>query len=228
MSTSLQDVKRQSDFFSNLPSRQEEKPVQQYNAHEHLLTWCAYNKKTGKTEVVQYYPAAWRLYELRLKFPTAKFEVDIIHMDVERDFCIVRARLWVGTDYETADVRSVAHKQGPLSELDKVETKCKARAARDLGISTELALDMDDTPENEVTGTVVTAEAPEQRTVETTPVKQLPKPATQEPEGKIKDGQMVALLKLYERMKQEPPADLQQWSFAKARATIIGLQGKTS
>lgn len=130
-------------------------PTTQYNAHDHLLTWTAYNKKIGKSEVVQYYPANWRLYELRLRYPTAKFEIDIIHMDVERDFCIVRARLWVGPDYDTADIRAVAHKQGPLSDLDRVETKAKARAARDLGISTELALDMDDTPDNEVAGTIV-------------------------------------------------------------------------
>jgi hypothetical protein len=135
-------------------------PTLQYNAHDHLMTWTAFNKRSNKSEIVQYYPANWRLYELRLRYPTAKFEVDLILVDQERNFCIVRARLWVGPDYDTADVRAVAHKQGPLSELDRVETKAKARAARDLGISTELALDMDDTPDNEVQGTIITAERP--------------------------------------------------------------------
>jgi hypothetical protein len=56
-----------------------------------------------------------------------------------------------------------------LTELDKVETKAKARAARDLGISTELALDMDDTPENEVRGTIVTEERQPSRNIVAAP-----------------------------------------------------------
>ncbi len=35
-------------------------------------------------------------------------------------------------------------KQGTFAQLDKIETAAKARAARDFGISTELALDMED------------------------------------------------------------------------------------
>src|SRR6266702_1007691 len=37
-----------------------------------------------------------------------------------------------------------AMKQGTFAQLDKIETAAKARAARDFGISTELALDMED------------------------------------------------------------------------------------
>jgi len=129
--------------------------LSEYNPHEHLVQWTA-KDRSGKSQVINYYPASWRLYELRLRYPTAKFDINIVLMDQERNFCIIQAKLFVGTDYETAEIRSVAHKQGMLSELDKVETKAKARAARDLGISTELALDMDDTPENEVRGTIVT------------------------------------------------------------------------
>jgi hypothetical protein len=121
----------------------------EYNPSAHLLKWEAYDKTKKKTVVVSYYPASWRLYELRLRYPTAKFDVSIILMDQERNFCIVCAKLFVGSDYETAEIRSIAHKQGFLTELDRVETKAKARAARDLGISTELALDMDDVPEGE-------------------------------------------------------------------------------
>src|SRR5271157_679017 len=123
-----------------------------YNPHEHIMQWTAFNKRTGKNDIIQYYPASWRLYELRLRYPTAKFDINIVLMDQERNFCIVCAKLFVGQDDQTAETRSIAHKQGFLTELDRVETKAKARAARDLGISTELALDMDDTPENEVTG----------------------------------------------------------------------------
>jgi hypothetical protein len=159
---------------------------QSYNAHDHLLTWTAYNKKTGKSEVVQYYPANWRLYELRLRYPSAKFEIDLVLIDQERDFCIVRARLWVGPDYECADVRSVAHKQGPLSDLDRVETKAKARAARDLGISTELALDMDDSPAGEVVGTIVES-----------------KPSY-DADKACSESQLTTIAKLYRELGQEP------------------------
>jgi len=120
-----------------------------YNPSEHLLKWQAYDKNQKKNVIVNYYPASWRLYELRLRYPTAKFDINIILMDQERNFCIVQARLYVGPTYEEAEIRSIAHKQGFLTELDRVETKAKARAARDLGISTELALDMDDVPEGE-------------------------------------------------------------------------------
>ncbi len=57
-------------------------------------------------------------------------------------------------------------KQGLLSELDKVETKAKARAARDYGIGTKYALDFDTGKEDEteVTSTLarstVVSEAP--------------------------------------------------------------------
>jgi hypothetical protein len=122
--------------------------LQEYNPSEHLLKWQA-KDRGGKYVTVNYYPASWRLYELRLRYPTAKFDINIILMDQERNFCVVQAKLYVGLDYETAEIRSIAHKQGFLTELDRVETKAKARAARDLGISTELALDFDDTPEGE-------------------------------------------------------------------------------
>ena len=63
-------------------------------------------------------------------------------MDLEKDFVVVRARLYLGTNYETSPKRAEAHKQGKLTELDKVETR--AKAVRDFGVGTEHALDMDD------------------------------------------------------------------------------------
>ena len=115
-----------------------------YHAQDHLARWNAYDKQAGKNREVVYYPAAWRLYELNLRYPIANFDCDIVHMDAEKDFCIVRARLYLGTDFAVSPKRAVAHKQGKLSELDKVETKAMARAARNFGVGTEHALDMDD------------------------------------------------------------------------------------
>jgi hypothetical protein len=139
--------------------------LSEYNPAEHLLKWEAYDKTKKKNVIVNYYPASWRLYELRLRYPTAKFDINILLMDQERNFCVIQAKLYVGPDYETAEIRSIAHKQGFLTELDRVETKAKARAARDLGISTELALDMDeDVAQQDMpsAGTTVTEEHPQQ------------------------------------------------------------------
>ncbi len=115
-----------------------------YHAQDHLAKWNAYDKQAGKNREVVYYPAAWRFYELNLRYPIANFDCDIVHMDAEKDFCIVKARLYLGTDFAVSPKRAVAHKQGKLSELDKVETKAMARCARNFGVGTEHALDMDD------------------------------------------------------------------------------------
>lgn len=115
-----------------------------YSAKDHLMTW-----QDKKNKRVDYYPAGWRLYELSLRYPTANFTSDIFHMNEERDFVIVKVRLFLGADYEMSPKKAEAFKQGRLSELDKVETKAKARACRDFGIGTELALDFDDVSEGE-------------------------------------------------------------------------------
>jgi hypothetical protein len=219
------------------PEIQRSAQLEKYSAHEHILQWTSFNKKTNLTEVVNYYPANWRLYELNLKYPIAKFDIDLVLVDQERDFCIVKARLYIGDTYETSPRRAVAHKQGKLTSLDKVETQAKARAARDLGISTELALDIDDSPVGEVVGTVVAAEAPREVTETVATVeapKQLPLPAKPQPakqttsqqESKIIPGQFNALKSLYLRLNEAVPADLDQWTFAQASATIQGLQSK--
>lgn len=165
------------------PEAQRLAQLEKYNPHDHILQWMAFNRQKNQSELVNFYPASWRLYELNLKWPTAKFDIDFIHMDYEKDFCIVRARLYIGDTYETSQRRAVSHKQGKISQLDKVETQAKARAARDMGISTELALDMDDSQPGQVVGTVVTAEftpAPQYDVVETDePPRQLPAPEAQ-------------------------------------------------
>jgi hypothetical protein len=109
-----------------------------YNPKEHLVT---IQTKQGQKP---YYPAAWRLYELSLKYADANFKSEIAFMDVDKDIVIVKAYLYLGPDYDTSTKKAEAFKQGKLSMLDKIETAAKARAARDFGISTELALDMED------------------------------------------------------------------------------------
>src|SRR6266516_423039 len=113
--------------------------LEQYSAYEHLVE---IRDKQGN--IKKYYPAAWRLYELRLKFPHITIESEIVHMDVEHNLVVVKAWIFDGKTYSESEWRASAYKQGLLSALDKVETAAKARASRDFGISTELALDIED------------------------------------------------------------------------------------
>ena len=110
-----------------------------YNPRDHLV------QIRTKEGLKDYYPAAWRLYELNMRYPNANFRSEIIHMGVERNFVIVKCTLYLGNgDPDLASRKTEALKQGLLSHLDKVETAAKARCARDLGISTELTLDIED------------------------------------------------------------------------------------
>ncbi len=109
---------------------------QTYNAHEHLI-----QIKGRDGQQKEYYPAAWRLYELRYRHPHITIESKIEYMDQEHNFVIIKAVIYDGKTYEESDMRASSMKQGLLSALDKVETAAKARAARDFGVSTELALD---------------------------------------------------------------------------------------
>ncbi len=113
--------------------------IESYNPHEHLV-----QIKSKDGTMKDYYPANWRLYELRLRYPHITIESEIIHMDVEHNFVIIKASIFDGKTYEESSMRATAMKQGLLSALDKVETAAKARASRDYGIGTELALDMDE------------------------------------------------------------------------------------
>ena len=121
----------------------EQKP---YNPREHLVK---IRSKDGGMK--DYYPAAWRLYELSLRYPNANFSSEIMLLDVERNLVVVKCRLYLGASYEQSDKKTEAMKSGSLSTLDKVETAAKARCARDFGISTELALETDLDGEAELT-----------------------------------------------------------------------------
>jgi len=112
--------------------------LEQYSPAEHLVQIRA---KDGTLK--DYYPANWRLYELRLRHPTITIESEIVHMDVEHNLVFVKAWIFDGKTYAESERRASSYKQGLLSALDKVETGAKARAARDFGIGTEYALDME-------------------------------------------------------------------------------------
>lgn len=187
------------------PDKQRVDLLATYNPHDHLVSWTAYDSRLKRNATVLYYPAAWRLYELSLRYPNANFSSDIIHMNDERDFVIVRARLYLGASYEASDKKAEAYKQGKLSELDRVETKAKARAARDFGIGTEHALDMDDAEASSIvekpeTGRVV-VEAVDERNP-----RQLPQPQ------KLEDIPTVSQLR--ERCEQLFPG---KWDEVKKR-----------
>ncbi|MBV9691491.1 MAG: hypothetical protein JO202_17460, partial [Ktedonobacteraceae bacterium] len=117
-----------------------------YSPRDHLV------KIKTKQGLKDYYPAAWRLYELNMRYPNSNFRSELVHLDVERNFVIVKCTLYLGSgDLDMAERQTEALKQGALSTLDQVETAAKARCARDLGISTELALDMEEADEGEYT-----------------------------------------------------------------------------
>lgn len=116
-----------------------------YEPAKHLI-----KIKSKDGSLKDYYPASWRLYELTLRYPNANFSSELVYFDPERNFCIVKVRLYLGSDYELSEKKAEALKSGPVTALDKVETGAKARAARDFGISIECALDMLDEEVEEV------------------------------------------------------------------------------
>src|SRR5205809_8111760 len=84
------------------------------------------------------------MYQLIYGHQQITIESENVHMEPEHNLGVVKAWIFDGKTYSESERRASAYKQGLLSALDKVETGAKARAARDFGISTELALDMDE------------------------------------------------------------------------------------
>ena len=177
---------------------QRAKALEEYNPREHLIE-VAKDKKGP----VYYYPAAWRLYELRLRYPFFTLEAEIIHMDEEKGTVIVKAIGYDGFDYATSSLKGTALKQGPLKELDKVETKAKSRVARDIGIGTEYALDMD-TDESDAT----------QRT------RQNGAASRQPAEPDAQDKQSLAVQKMLATAKNRVASLELDWAFIKAEAKL--------
>ncbi len=125
--------------------------LDKYHPREHLIKIRA---KDGSLR--EYLPAAWRLYELSLRFPDANFATEVLYFNVEHNFCIVRCRLYLGADYEFSQKKVEACKSGPLSSLDKIETAAQARCCRLFGIGTEYALESDTSGKEEEAVTAAT------------------------------------------------------------------------
>lgn len=111
-----------------------------YRPYEHIKSWQAVNKKTGSKETILHYPTEWRLYELATLFPEANFATEILHINEEADFVVVRVSLFLGSDYASSAKKTQSVSQGRLAEIDKVESKAQARCARLWGLGTAHAL----------------------------------------------------------------------------------------
>jgi hypothetical protein len=115
-----------------------------YRARDHLI-----KIKSKDGSLRSYLPAAWRLYELSLRYPDANFSTELLFFDLEKNFCIVRCKLYLGADYEFSTKKVEACKSGLLTNLDRIETAAQARCARLFGIGTEHALESDEGSEEE-------------------------------------------------------------------------------
>lgn len=120
------------------------KRLAEYDASKHINEWEKFDKLQNQKVTIRYYPAAWRLFELHLRYPYANFSSEIYLCDRESDIVVVKCHLYLGPSYELSPKKAEAYKQGRLSMLDKIETAAKARCARDFGIGTEHALDIED------------------------------------------------------------------------------------
>jgi hypothetical protein len=116
--------------------------LEQYNPADHLV-----DIKGRDGTMKPYLPASYRFYELNLRYSNANFSTDLIYYDMEKNFCVVRARLFLGADYDLSDKKAESMKQGLFTALDKIETAAKARCCRDFGIGTEYALEFSDEDE---------------------------------------------------------------------------------
>ncbi|OLD63770.1 MAG: hypothetical protein AUF65_01295 [Chloroflexi bacterium 13_1_20CM_50_12] len=178
--------------------------LEAYDPQEHLIA-VGRNKDNSP---VLYYPAAWRLYELRLRYPHFTLEAEILHMDEEKGTVIIKAIGYDGLDYESSNLKGTAMKQGRIMELDKVETKAKSRVARDVGIGTEYALDMseDETDARHDDKPVQQERRP----------KPLPQPTN---DGSPTEQQMSTIAKLQKQLG-EPQSNLDGLSFEDCAALL--------
>src|SRR6266496_3450933 len=91
--------------------------LEQFNPGEHLLQIRA---KDGTMK--DYYPANWRLYELRLRHPTITSESEVVHMAVEHNLVILKAWIYDGKTYAESEWPASASNMGSLASLDKIAT----------------------------------------------------------------------------------------------------------
>jgi hypothetical protein len=193
--------------------------LEAYNPAEHLIS-VGTNKDRSP---VLYLPAAWRLYELRLRHPNFTLEAEIVHMDTETGLVIVKAIGYDGVDYASSNLKGTAFKQGRINELDKVETKAKSRVARDIGIGTEYALDMDadetDATHSTSNGTGTRQAQPQAKQSQPQPQQQ----AQQAQPTNITEQQLSSIRKLSEHLHKPVPDKVDTYSFVNARTLIQQL-----
>lgn len=111
-----------------------------YRPYMHLVTWQATDRK-GNAYTAIHLPYQYRLLELSQKFPTANFETEVIHVNDEKDFILLKVRLFIGVDYETSARKTQSTKQGKLSQADKVERAGKNDCMASWGIGTLSAIE---------------------------------------------------------------------------------------
>lgn len=187
--------------------------LEAYTPADHLITVGTNKDRTP----VLYYPAAWRLYELRLRHPNFTLEAEIVHMDTESGLVIVKAIGYDGVDYASSNLKGTALKQGRLNELDKVETKAKSRVARDIGIGTEYALDMD-ADETDATHSTGNASGTHQRQSQPQPQVQ----AQAQPTN-VTEQQLASIRNLSNRLNKSLPETLASYRYTDAVKLIQQL-----
>lgn len=96
-----------------------------YTPQEHLIVL---KTPDGPKE---YYPFNWRLHEFRLRYPGGVLDAQIIQVDLERDFVIVKA---TASEDGLDNCKGVGLQTGSLVLLHQVTNHAKVQALADLGI----------------------------------------------------------------------------------------------
>lgn len=153
---------QQGNGISHMSPDERTLALSTYRARDHLI-----KIKSKDGSLRDYLPASWRFYELSLRYEDANFSTELLYFDVERNFCIIKCRLYLGADYEFNTKKVEACKSGLLTNLDRVETAAQARCARLFGIGTEYALENDSSPleEDEAAGALSLSEGDDSATV---------------------------------------------------------------
>jgi len=204
-----------------------------YNPEDHVTSW----DKGG--QALMYYPAAWRLYELKLRFPNSHIDIETPVMNLETGHLLLKALLYVD-----GVLKETAYKQGSFSNFDRLETNVRARAAKNFGISPTLTLDMDDDLVTEVA-----AKAQQQTKIREESTKankegqngtsssyaktsapvaraQRSAPPVSASEPMITPNQLDELQKRYRYLQEQSPQDVKTLTFAAAKKRIEELDAR--
>jgi hypothetical protein len=205
-----------------------------FNPGDHLMNIGTANKPRMYLEV------KYRLVWFREQCPEGTIETEVVHLDLDRE---VSAEVFEWDESRGKSIKVTKHGKGlaifratvkdgkggiatgTKSEnnaafrdfIEKSETGSIGRALAALGYGTQFT---DDEDEGERIVDALVERKPQPASHQ--PAKQ----TTPQQESKLLPGQFNALKSLYVRLNETIPADLDQWSFAQASATIQGLQSK--